>query len=213
MSYVRKVISHREKLLCIFRPHWIYLIEGAMWLLILLALGFIVDQYFYEYIGPQIAKFKINFNIGNLQFYLPGISSIFTVIGLAVMWTFCMTYISSEIGLTDQRIIYKKGLIFIQVDQVDLEDIRAEKVFHGWIGWLLGYGRVQLDCRFIDDVWLPYIKNPYRLVKASHNARLKHPVIEYGLDEFQANIQRIEEDKVKKQKLHDIVKNRFKRVA
>lgn len=200
MSYVRKVISNQEKLLCIFRPHWVYVLDGVLWFLALTFAGFVVDHYFYQYVGPD-TLFKINFWSVHFGVAFSGIFLIFFVTGIAVFWTFFIIYISSEVGLTDQRVLSKRGLFLIQVDQVDLEDIRAEHVFHGLLGWLLGYGRIRLDCRFIDDVWLPRIPNPYRLVKASHSARLKHPLIEYGHDELQANIQNIETERQEKRKI------------
>lgn len=189
---VRKVVSANERLLAIFRPHWIYVFEGFMWFLILTIAGLIVDHYFYQFVGPQTLAVDISIEYFKITGHLTGISTIFAAMGLAILWVQTLIFVSSEIGLTDQRIIHKKGLVFIQVDQVDLEDIRAEQVFHGWLGWLLGYGRIHLDCRFIHDVWLPAIHNPYRLVKASHTARLKHPLIEYGLDEFESNMEAIE---------------------
>jgi len=216
MSYVRKVISNQEKLLCVFHASWSYVVEGLFWFVTLTTIGLIVDHYFYQYVGPD-TFLNIDLWVVHLGIKLSGISMIFAIIGFAVFWTLFLVYMSSEIGLTDQRIIYKKGLIFIQIDQVDLEDIRAEQVFHGWFGWLFGYGRIRLDCRFIHDVWLPTIHDPYRLVKASHNARLKHPLIEYGQDEFQANLQRIEAQKEEKQskfkKLKRMIKQRFQKAA
>jgi hypothetical protein len=91
--------------------------------------------------------------------------------------------------------VLKTGLIFVEIDQVDLEDIRAEHVHHGLLGWLLHYGSIRLDCRFIHDVKIPAIGNPYRFVEASHNARLKHPRIAYGEDEFSSNLKLIEHKK------------------
>ncbi len=216
MSYVRKVISNQEKLLCVFHASWSYVAQGLFWFVVLTTAGLIVDHYFYQYVGPD-TFLNIDLWAVHLGLKLSGISMIFAFIGFAVFWTLFLVYISSEIGLTDQRVIHKKGLIFIQVDQVDLEDIRAEQVFHGWFGWLFGYGRIRLDCRFINDVWLPTIPDPYRLVKASHNARLKHPLIEYGEDEFQVNLQRIEAQKEEKQrtflKLKRLMRERFQKAA
>lgn len=218
MSYVRKVVSHQERLLCIFQPHWIYVAEGVFWFFVLTAAGLIVDHFFYSYVGEH--RF-FHGHIGGLHFRgrFSEISLIFMTIGIGVFWTYLMVYVSSEIGLTDQRIIHKKGLVFIEVDQVDLEDIRAEQVFHGWFGWLLGYGRIRMNCRFIEDVWLPAIYNPYRLVKASHNARLKHPLIEYGVDEFHANMERIDQTRQEQKnkqalfRLRRVIKARFGKAA
>jgi hypothetical protein len=109
-----------------------------------------------------------------------------------VLWPYLITYISTEVGLTNERIIIKSGLILVKVDEVDLEDIRAEHVYHGLLGWLLKYGKIKLDCRFVEDVDILAIANPYRFVKASHKARQMHPRINYNEGEYSANIKSIE---------------------
>ncbi len=192
MSYVRKVITSEEKLLAIFRPHWIYFIEGLIWFAALFLAGQIADYYLYQYFGSHAYTFNVDLWIVQFDERNTPIPWLFSLTGLALFLPVFLTYIATEVGLTDQRIIKKRGLIFVEIDQIDLEDIRAEHVHHGWFGWLLGYGRIRLDCRFIHDVRLPAIRRPYRLIKASHKARMKHPDIEYDHDEFQANIEQID---------------------
>lgn len=197
MSYVRKAITSNEKLLCISRVHWIYLLEGLFWLITLTLAGLAADYYLYLYFGTHAIHFTVDLAWLHFDEKNTPIPWVLGATGLALFWTCFMEYISVEIGVTDQRIIYKKGLIFIEIQQVDLEDIRGEHVTHGWFGWLLGYGRVRLDCRFIDDLWLPAVKNPYKLIKISHTARMKHPLIDYTAQDLQLNLDEIEERKKK----------------
>lgn len=195
MGYIRKVITSDEKLLAIFRPHWIYAFEGLLSFAVLTAAGFILDYYLYEYFGQHAIKFKIDLWVVQFDEHHTPIPWAAAFCGFAIFWSLFLAYISAEVGLTNQRIIYKRGLIFIEIDQIDLEDIRAEHVMHGWFGWLLGYGRIRLDCRFVDDVWLPAIRNPYRLVKASHTARMRHPGIDYSQDDLNSNLRLIEQQR------------------
>ena len=197
MGYIRKVITKEEKLLSIIRPHWSYLVEGLFWFAGLTILGIIINHYFYEYVGLHAIKFKVDLWILQFDQRHTPIPWAFALTGFGVFWPLFLAYISAEVGLTEQRIIYKRGLMFIQIEQVDLEDIRAEHVSHGWLGWLLGYGRIRLDCRFIDDVWLPAMRDPYKLIKASHTARMKHPQIEYTPDNLTLNLEAIERQKQK----------------
>ncbi len=196
MSRIPKIINQTEKLISLKRPHWIYLLEGIFWLLILTILGFVIDYFLYQYAGSQVGanSLLLDVDLWFVQFDEDNtpIPWIFAFTGIAIFLPYFLIYISQEIALTDQRIIHKKGLIFVTIDQVDLEDIRAEHVYHGLLGWFIGYGSIRLDCRFIDDVHLPAINHPYQMVKASHNARLKHPQIKYDLDEFHDNIDDIE---------------------
>lgn len=197
MSYIRKVITSEEKLLFISRPHWIYPAEGLFWFALLTITGIIVSNYFYDYIGLHAIKFSVDLWILEFDEKNTPIPWAFAFTGLAMFWPLFLAYISAEVGLTNQRIIYKRGLFFIEIEQVDLEDIRAEHVSHGWLGWILGYGRIRLDCRFVDDLWLPAIRDPYRLIKASHTARMKRNDIDYSANDLGTNLERI--DRLRKQ--------------
>jgi len=200
MSYVHKTISPDEKLISITRLHWIYTIEAVLTLVACFALGAVIDHYLYIYtdrtwldVSYDMWMFKID------RIYSPfkwlGFGA-----GLAIFIPLMLGYISTEIGLTSQRLIHKKGLIFIQVQQLDLEDIRAEQVIHGWFGWIFGYGKLHFDCRFVHDMYLPAVAKPYDLIKAAHAARKQHPMIEYTEDSFEINMQALEHAKQRSQK-------------
>lgn len=197
MSYVRKIVIKDEKLLVLTRLHWIYPIEGIIWFALMLSAGLLLEHYFYTYIGAQALHFRVD--LGWLEFTEQNtpIPWIFGLAGFAIFWPLFVKYISTEVGLTNQRIIHKKGLIFIEIDQVDLEDIRGEHIIHGWLGWLLGYGRIHVDCRFIKDMHLPAISDPYTFIKTSHTARMKHPLIDYTELELGVNLDEIEQRKKK----------------
>lgn len=193
MSYIRKVTGANEKLVLITRLHWIYLFESIAWFILITGLGLFIDYLLWHYVGNKSSDLVIDLKYIQFDAYRTPIPWMFGFAGLAVFWPLFTTYISTEIGLTDRRIIYKKGLIMVKVLQVELEDIRGEQVNHGWLGWLLKYGRIHFDCRFIDDVYLPATENPYRLVKAVHTARMRHEDIPtYNVDELNADIDRVD---------------------
>ncbi len=192
MSYVRKVIAGDEKLLSISHLHWIYVFEGVFWFAAVFGFGLFLDHNLWLYFGSYGIGFNFDFWIFQFDERHTPLPWMFGAAGFAVFWPLLLKYISTEIGLTDKRIIHKKGLIMIEVQQIDLEDIRAENVNHGWLGWLLGYGRLHFDCRFVDDLYLPAINKPYRLVKAAHTARMRHPRIDYGEKDLELDIDAIE---------------------
>lgn len=195
MSYVRKIVPASEKLISIFRPHWIYPLEGLIWLALCTSIGLFIDYQLQSINIGDVFTFSVDIMGRTLTHDHTPILWLCIATGLAVCWPLVSAYISTEIGLTDRFIIHKRGIMFIEIDQVDLDDIRAEHVQNGWFGWLIGYGRIRLDNRFIDDVTLPAINNPYRLVKAIHTARFKHPEIEYDREEFDSNAKRIHEQR------------------
>jgi len=209
MKKLARLIGHNEKLISLRRPHWIYLAQGFFWLILMTLIGFMIEFFLFKYAGSKIlyeGGLLLDVNLRWITFdqYFTPFPIMMFFVGLAIFIPYFLIYISHEIALTNQRIIHKRGLVFVNVDQVDLEDIRAEHVDHGILGWFIGYGSIKLDCRFIDDVHLPAIAEPYKLVRASHNARLKSPGINYDEDEFSRHDKRIsaaEQDNARKEKM------------
>lgn len=195
LNYISKVISRNEKILSLTRAHWIYALEGVFWLVVLSAVGFIADHYFYRYVGRYAPNFVIDLGYVRFDERHTPLPWFFVGTGVIIFWQFFLVYITHQLAITNERVIHKKGLISVQIEQTDLRDIDAEDVKHGWLGWLLGYGRVRLDCRFVDDMYLPAIARPYRFVKALHVARMKNHDIDYGEDDFERNVQLIKQKK------------------
>jgi hypothetical protein len=193
MSYISKITDTQEKLLMLVRPHWIYPVEGMIWWIGLTVTGIVGDYFLYAFFHAQGIHFAIDLGFLHLDeasYFLPWI---FGSVGLGIFWSQALIYVSDEIGLTSKRIIYKKGLLFIEVDQVDLDDVRAEQVMHGWLGWMFRYGKIHLDCRFIGDVWIPAIGRPYKLIKGIHIARMQHPDIHYERQDLERDLDHIRE--------------------
>ncbi len=198
MSYVHKVIGADEKLILVTRLHWIYPLEGLFFFIVITAFGVFVNNIMWNYAGYLLPNFEIDlhFMVISHSFYAL-VPLAFGVTGFLIFWALFTSYISTEIGLTNHRIIHKKGLFLIDVQQVELEDIRGEDISHGLLGWVLGYGRIHFDCRFIDDVYLPAIRDPYKLIKAVHTARMRHEKIAYNTDDLDMDIERIDNARVK----------------
>lgn len=220
MSYVRKVISPNEKLILISRLSSIYVVEGIIAFAGLALIGQIADYYFYQYVSahPEI-RFDIDLWFVKFNEIYTPIPWAFSFLGFCIFWPLLLEYISTEVGLTNHRIIHKRGLFMTRIEQVELEDILAEHVTNGWLGWLLGYGRIRLECKFMDDVWLPAIPRPYNLVKKIHMCLMKITHLDYTKEMLRENLERIkhkeDEDKIPPQirKLHKHINSRFKQAA
>lgn len=219
MSYITKAIGDQEKLIVLTHPHWIYVATGLFWTLFFIVLGNYADLYLEEFLDQSHLSFIIDYKKHYSYGFVTPVTVIFSIVALFTLWPYLITYISSEVGLTNERIILKSGLILVKVDEVDLEDIRAEHVYHGLLGWLLKYGKIKLDCRFVKDVDILAIANPYRFVKASHKARLMHPRIVYNEGEYSDNIKIIESKRKNNyspavmKKLKTTFKNNFSKSA
>lgn len=179
MTYIQKIVNHQEKLLMLVRPHWIYLVQAFFWLIVLIDIGILLDnaaQGFRSYANSTALEI--------LEMHILGFTIFFALIGLGIFFTLFLEFISIEIGLTDHRVIYKKGLFFIQVEEIEFGDIRGEVVKHGFFGWILGYGRIHLDCRYVGDIEFPAIQNPHRFLRTMHKAKSHENGIDDDEDKF-----------------------------
>jgi hypothetical protein len=67
--------------------------------------------------------------------------------------------------------IFKEGVIFTRTHEVDIEEIRGERMDLGWFGRFLDYAYINLDCRFVEDIKTPAIEKPERFIRALHKLR------------------------------------------
>ncbi len=173
MAYVPNIVGRDEKLIGIARLHWIYIVSATAWFLGLTYVGTLMQgviERFAMYISQTINSvylmtmlMKIGDNALMVMMAIGGFILLFNVLKV----------IATEVGLTNRRIIYKSGLIFVKVRETDLEEIRGESLDLGNFGRLLNYGAINLDCRFIGDVKLPFISRAETFLKALHAQRAK----------------------------------------
>lgn len=171
MAYIKKIVAKDEELIGIARIHWIYALRGLFWFALLAGSGWFINSLMTRILlgtgsaidSYYIANMLITLGNGAMLFLTAG--------GFLVFFLFSVKLVSTEVGLTDRRVIHKEGLIFVKVHQIDHEEIRGEKLDLGWFGRILDYGYLMLDCRFIGDVRLPAIENPERFLRALHTMR------------------------------------------
>lgn len=210
MSFIRKIIGPDEKFIGIGRVHWIYAFKGFAWIIGLMGIALFAERTLIFFIG----NFATVHVIGNYFFWCAA------AVGGVLSWFYFLMWIATEIGLTDKRVIYKRGLIFVDVKEVDLEEIKAAEVDYGLLGRFLNYGYVFFDARFVDNVSLPAIDDPYRFVKALNEMRssLKQDSMKIVLEGQQGMSKNVEmaqsgEQKAKveseKQEIHKLEEERY----
>ncbi len=166
MSFIAKHITHHdERLIYIARLHWIYLVKGIFWFALLGGIGIYLNWKFLLYVDvlPSETMKFIPYPLSILTDFSVGLIPVLT--GLTIFLVYIFKMMGTEIALTNKRLIYKTGLFFVQSGEVELSEVMESKVNNGMLGILFGYGSIHLDCRFVGDFDLPYIRNPYNLLR------------------------------------------------
>ena len=171
-SFIRHITGPRERIIMIVRLHWIYALTGFVWMAALAALGMGLDLLLWQHFGSSVPVLAGNAVFGvRIDAQTPMLLYLFGGCGAMIFLIHMIKYLATEVALTSQRLIYKTGLIFVEVEEIDIVEIHAEHVHHGFLGRFLGYGEVEFDSRFVDDIRLPAVKKPYKLIRAMHTAR------------------------------------------
>jgi membrane protein YdbS with pleckstrin-like domain len=85
----------------------------------------------------------------------------------AGLWLAIMVPIwATEIGVTSQRLIYKKGLLWRKTQELQLRAIEEVNLDQGVMGRLLDFGNLELRGTGVDDIALPTLADPLGLRKA-----------------------------------------------
>ena len=72
----------------------------------------------------------------------------------------------TEIGVTNQRLIYKRGLVARATKEVELRCIEVVDLEQSLLGRLLDYGRVGVHGTGVADIVLPSMADPLGLRRA-----------------------------------------------
>jgi uncharacterized membrane protein YdbT with pleckstrin-like domain len=127
MSYVRKVLLPGEQILYETGLHWLIFGRAILVLIAALALA----------IGSLYAQ-------GNSAPLLLLAAGIFALIGLVLLLAALIRRAGTELAVTDQRVVYKRGIIARHTIEMNRAKVESVDVDQSLFGRILGYGAVQL---------------------------------------------------------------------
>ena len=193
MLYVEQSLGKDEEILMGARFHWLYILQAIFWILFGLAMGIIlgyvaiwwevsqevrrlypgIPEELFDKAWAQVVKQKG----GYLQILWHqiivvrlGILALFLV-GLYLFAHMMIVRATTEIAVTNERIIYKKGLIARHVGELDIDRIEGVSVQQGVLGRMRGYGRVCVRGMGVGEVILPPIESPLEFRRAINEAK------------------------------------------
>lgn len=134
MSYVRNNLIPGEEIEAIARIHWVVYAKPIFTLIVAALVAFVAPPFY-----PPTAPGAPNFQ--SIAYVVAGVLSLFALLGFVKAWIVNWT---TEVALTNKRIIGKVGLI--QRDTVELNLNKVESLFvdQSILGRLLGFGIVRV---------------------------------------------------------------------
>jgi len=123
MSYIKRVLQPGETIAYVSRLHWIVYLPG--WLILVFgAAGLILLPYR---------------GAGGLYFYA---SLVVIAAALTVLFLAWVKRVSTEIAVTNRRLIYKEGLVSRRTIEMNMDKIESIDVLQPIMGRLMDYGTI-----------------------------------------------------------------------
>ena len=194
MLYVQQSLGPDEDILMAARFHWMYTLKAVTWIVfglsvgILLAYGAIwldlnstirstfpnLPGELYEQAQAEILEkkggyLKVLWSL-NPAFRIAVLAAF--VMGLFMFANMMIIKATTEIAVTTDRLIYKRGLIARSVGELSIDRVEGVSVLQGVLGRILGYGKVSIRGMGVGEVVLPPIEDPIEFRKAVQEARM-----------------------------------------
>lgn len=194
MLYVQQSLGPEEEILMGARFHWMYTVHAVFWILFGLAIGIFVGyggiwwivtaairdlypgmpQEYFNNAWADVVKAKGGY-LEILWTLHPVLR--FSILGFFILGLFFFTHLmivkaTTEIAVTNERLIYKKGLVARHVGELSIDRIEGVSVSQGFFARIFGYGRISIRGMGVGEIILPpMIEAPISFRNAIQEAR------------------------------------------
>lgn len=147
MSYIEDSLGQNEALHYRARFHWFYHVTawGSLAIGVLIALLTLTQTYVW-------------------------IALIALAIGVAVWLSVMVPIWTTEIGVTNQRIVYKQGLLNVSTNELQLRSIEEVRFNQDFWGRIFNFGKLEIHGTGDDAIFLPAVADPIALRAALQEA-------------------------------------------
>jgi uncharacterized membrane protein YdbT with pleckstrin-like domain len=173
MYYVQQSLGKNEELIHVGHFHWMYTLGAIMNIIwgVILCLMVLVGSYVIQVqvMGQPDNGFidavrQSHVGVRLLAFFM----ILYGLLGFARMM---IIKITTEIAVTSNRLIYKRGLIARYVGEIAIDRIEGVNFLQGMLGRIFNYGSVVVRGMGIGEIILPPIENPVLFKKAIDKAK------------------------------------------
>lgn len=183
MLYVQQSLGPNEKLVHIGQFHWTYTLNAFLmifWGLVGAILVIFGALYGHDTLGQSFGyQFFPRFPPGmsvldRIPYIHPGIrifSFLVFIYGLLRFAQLMVTKATTEIAVTNTRLIFKRGLVARHVGEMSIDRIEGVNVLQSFWGRIFDYGRVVVRGMGVGEVMLPPIVDPITFRRAIEKAK------------------------------------------
>ncbi len=174
MLYVQQSLGPDEELVHVGKFHWMYTVNAFLsiiWGLVLAVIIMVAAYYGYKMTGKLpdgVGFFKA------IQIIHPGIralSFLMFIMGLVKFAQMMVVKATTEIAITNNRLIYKRGLVARHVGEINIDRIEGCNVLQPILGRIFNYGRVLIRGMGVGEVTLPPLEDPISFRRAIEEAK------------------------------------------
>jgi uncharacterized membrane protein YdbT with pleckstrin-like domain len=122
MSYIRRILQDGEQVRYTAKMHWIAYVPALL-----------------EFLAGVVLAVVAQVWNAPVLYYLAVLVLVVALVHFLVLWILRWT---TEIAVTDRRVIYKTGLISRETNEMNMDKVESVKVDQSILGRLLDYGDV-----------------------------------------------------------------------
>ena len=148
MAYIEQTLGANERLVSKAHFHWMYYAAAIVALVTSLGVSTLLVSYDFAPFWAWIA----------------------TLVGLVIFLSILVPIWTTEIGVTTQRLVLKRGVIKRNIDELQLWAIESVNLQQSLLGRLLDFGRLVAQGTGDDSITLPVIADPLGFRKAIQDA-------------------------------------------
>lgn len=175
MQYIQQSLSPEEELIHVAYFHWMYNVSAVFNIVfsVFLAIGVITAALYLEpmMFGAAHMPHGLLAQIRELHPGVKILAFIIILLGLLRFAHMMITKATTEIAITNKRLVYKQGLIARYTGEINIDRIEGVNVLQGILGRIFDYGSVMIRGMGVGEVILPPIAEPVKFRKAIERAR------------------------------------------
>lgn len=174
MLYVEQSLGPDEELVHVGRFHWFHILQafmGIVWGVLGSVMVLVGCIYMYRHMGWFPPDLGVLASVRGLHPGLRIAAFVVFLLGLLQFTQMMIVHATTEIAITNNRLVYKRGLIARQVGEISIDRIEGVSVIQTIMGRIFNYGRLIVRGMGVGEVILPPIADPIAFRKAIEKAR------------------------------------------